>query len=68
MGIKEDPGACKTTPFAQMITAKNFNEVKKVFFFFIKLVGCRLRIWYLDSGSKALRLSWKVFFLIMHAF
>ena len=30
-GLKEDPGACKTTPFAQMISAKNFKVLKKGF-------------------------------------
>ena len=38
MGIKEDPEACWTTPFAQMIWANNLkvlNEGSE-----IKLVGC----------------------------
>ena len=52
MGIKEDPGACKTTPFARMITAKNFKVLKRGSY---KTCGCRFRIWYLDSGSKALK-------------
>ena len=31
MSIKEDLGACTTSPFAQTITAKNFQVSKKAF-------------------------------------
>ena len=53
MCIKEDPGACKTTPFAQTITAKNFYGFEERFY--MTLVGFRFRMWYLDFGSKALK-------------
>ena len=50
MGIKEDPGACKTSPTDY---GKEFRGFEKGVY--IKLVACRFRILYMDSGPTALK-------------